>query len=59
VVDGRNRVVGEPALRDSLAQVFQSYRESPAHLRVRAEGRNPNLVSWLAQQLKRSAEPVR
>lgn len=58
-VDGRNRVVGEPALRDSLAQVFQSYRESPAHLRVRADGQNPSLVSWLAQQLKRSAEPVR
>jgi cephalosporin-C deacetylase-like acetyl esterase len=57
-VDGRNRVVKDASLRDRLALVFQSYSESPTHLRIRSEPRDPNLVRWLAQQLGSSAEPA-
>jgi dienelactone hydrolase len=55
-VDGRNRVVMDASLRGRLAPVFQSYRESPTHLRIRSEPGDPNLVRWLAQQLESPAE---
>jgi cephalosporin-C deacetylase-like acetyl esterase len=51
-VDGRNRVVREAGLHDRFVQVFQSYRESPADLRIRSEQEDANLAPWVAQQLK-------
>jgi hypothetical protein len=49
-VDGRNRVVREAGLHDRFVQVFQSYRESPADLRIRSEQEDANLAPWVAQQ---------
>ena len=57
-VDGRNRVVTDASLRDRLALVYQSYRESPTRLQIRSEPRDPNLVLWVTQQLESSAEPA-
>jgi hypothetical protein len=49
-VDGRNRRVGDSDLRMRLAAVRNSYRDTPSHLVVRADGQSRELVGWLAAQ---------
>ena len=50
LIDGRNRVLGEAALRSQLASVYASYRQTPGRLVVDSGERN-DLAAWLRQHL--------
>jgi hypothetical protein len=51
LVDGRNRIVPETEFRPALAPAFESYRNTPERLRVRAGAETPDLCAWLAERL--------
>jgi hypothetical protein len=53
LVDGKNRLAPEPALRSALALVYDSYRGAPNQLAVRTEERAPHLAEWLMEKLRR------
>ncbi len=53
LVDGRDRLAPEPALRLALAPLYESYRGSPAQLTVRSQERAPRLPEWLSAHLSR------
>jgi hypothetical protein len=51
LVDARDRVMLESALRTAIAPVYASYRTSPARLLVRSKNESPNVPQWLQTQL--------
>ena len=53
LVDAKNRLEPEPALRSALAQIYDSYRGEPSQLVVRENGRTSGLSEWLAAKLRR------
>jgi dienelactone hydrolase len=53
LVDGKNRLAEEPALRSALRLVYDSYRGAANQLVVRQEARAPQLSEWLAEKLLR------
>jgi cephalosporin-C deacetylase-like acetyl esterase len=53
LVDAKNRVVSEPALRSAISPAYESYRTSPSRLLVRSKKQSPNLPQWLTSHLSR------
>jgi hypothetical protein len=53
LVDGKNRLAPEPALRSALGFVYDSYQDAPNQLVVRPEVKAPHLAEWLAERVLR------
>jgi cephalosporin-C deacetylase-like acetyl esterase len=51
LVDARDRVMPESALRTAIAPVYASYGTSPARLLVRSKNGSPNVPQWLQARL--------
>jgi len=47
LVDGRNRLLADAALRSQLKTVYDSYRSSRAELLIRPQGETPSLAQWI------------
>ena len=51
LVDGRNRLVPEAALRSQLTTVYDSYRASRDHLLIHDQEGMPSLAQWMLGRL--------
>jgi dienelactone hydrolase len=50
-VDGRNRVVPQPALKQRFAPAIQAYGAAAPQLQIRSESHEPNIAQWLTRKL--------
>ncbi|PYV92186.1 MAG: hypothetical protein DMG05_05350, partial [Acidobacteria bacterium] len=50
-VDGRNRLLAEPALRSEFEPLSRAYKNLPGTLLIRTGEDSPNLVQWLLAHL--------